>query len=316
MNQTTLATTTIAIKALAYCLIIGLAGCSVTLDISSTAGQAPCSVCPEMVEVDGGTFLLGSPNELTGRVDDEGPQTSITIKPFSVSRYEITVRSYRRFVLATGFNDQAGCFTMGENGTWAFDAQASWRNPGFSQGDLHPVVCITWHAANAYVAWLNEQGGDRQYRLLSESEWEYSARAGSTTAYWWGNNEAAFCQYTNGVDRTAKATYPGWARAADCDDGFLYTAPVGSYARPNPFGIEDMVGNVWEWVADCYVNHYDQHPRDGSPVDQAPCEKRVFRGGAWGDYGAFYLRSAYRGAWDGEGAFANIGFRVAGTPRR
>ncbi|MEM9531437.1 MAG: formylglycine-generating enzyme family protein [Pseudomonadota bacterium] len=270
-------------------------------------------MCPEMVAVEAGSFLLGSPPDEAGRVDDEGPQQLIAVGALAVSRFEITVGAFSAFAETTGYEDNAGCYTMSEDGTWRFDSAASWQNPGFPQEDNHPVVCVTWNAANAYVAWLNQTAGVDQYRLLSESEWEYSARGSSTTTYWWGVREDDFCQYTNGVDQTARSAYPGWQRSGGCDDGHLYTAPVGSYGRPNGFGLEDMVGNVWEWVADCYVDHFRDHPGDGSPVQHSPCEKRVMRGGAWGDYGSFYLRSAYRGTWKGSEAFGNIGFRVART---
>ncbi|MEM8547853.1 MAG: formylglycine-generating enzyme family protein [Pseudomonadota bacterium] len=278
-----------------------------------------CDHCPALVRIPAGSYLLGSPASEAGRVDDEGPQQAITLGAFAVSRYEVTVAEYAAFVAATDYNDQSGCFVMwnqGEyQGTWGFDPEASWRNPGFAQTDFHPVTCISAAAADAYVTWLNDHVGVRAYRLLSESEWEYVARAGSTTSYWWGEQEADFCRYANGVDQTARAAYPGWQRSGPCDDGYLFTAPVGSYGQANSFGLYDTAGNVWEWVADCYVDHYGSHPADGTPVETDTCERRVMRGGAWGDYGAFYLRTAYRGAWDGAGAFANIGLRVAATLR-
>ncbi|MEL6869012.1 MAG: formylglycine-generating enzyme family protein [Pseudomonadota bacterium] len=299
-------------------LCLALHGCSVTPASQPAAVQDSgtfCAVCPTMVTVEAGSFLLGSSADEPGRVDDEGPQRRIKLASFAVAKHEVTVGEFARFVRQTGYDDGAGCLTMTAQGTWSYDPDASWRNPGFSQGDDHPVVCVTWHAANAYVDWLNTMTNGTPYRLLSESEWAYSARAGATTPYWWGENENDFCQYTNGVDKTAKATYPGWQLAGDCDDGFLYTAPVGHYQRANAFGLEDMVGNVWEWVADCYAGDYNTTPTDGSPVTAEACEKHVMRGGAWGDYGSFYLRTAYRGAWDGSQAFGNIGFRVVMTLR-
>ena len=270
-----------------------------------------CDVCPPMVKVPAGTFLLGTPEDEPGHVHDVGPQKSISIDEFAVSRYEVTLAEYTAFISDTGFNDNAGCLVMGEGGGWYFDPEASWQSPGFSQESNHPVTCVSATAADAYVRWLNTQAKGAAYRLLSESEWEYVGRAGSTTPYWWGEREDDFCEVTNGADQTARAVYPGWKRTGDCNDGYLYTAPVGRYGRANPFGLYDTAGNVWEWVADCYVDNYESHPADGKPVTASDCEKRSFRGGAWGDYGSFYLRTGYRGAWSGAQAFANIGIRVA-----
>ncbi|MEO1595947.1 MAG: formylglycine-generating enzyme family protein [Pseudomonadota bacterium] len=299
----------------AACLLLALWSCTGALSAAQADAKATsdCRHCPEMVWIEGGTFLLGSPPEEPGHIEDEGPQQRISIAPFAVSRFETTVAEFAAFVDDTGYEADARCLTMSENGSWNFDPDASWRDPGFAQDTNHPVVCVTWADANAYVAWLNSKSPDQRFRLLSESEWEYAARGGTSSPYWWGDVEDDFCRHTNGADITARAEYPGWPRTGNCDDGFLYTAPVGHYSSPNDFGVEDMVGNVWEWVADCYVDNYSAHPADGAPIKNPDCEKRVFRGGAWGDHGSFYLRTAYRGAWDGSMSFSNIGFRVAMT---
>lgn len=277
---------------------------------------ADCKDCPEMVYIPSGTFLLGSKEADPGHQEDESPQIAVSVPEFSVSRFEVTVGQFKNFVEATGYQDETVCLSMQENGGWGHDLETSWRSPGFEQDDDHPVVCISWRAANDYIAWLNERSDTEHYRLLSESEWEYAARAGSTTTYWWGDNENDFCELTNGVDRSARARFPNWVRAGDCDDGFVFTAPVGHYQSPSAFGVEDMVGNVWEWVSDCYADSYAYKPRDGSAYEtDEDCERRVIRGGAWGDHGAFYLRSAYRGAWEPTQSFTNLGLRVARTTR-
>lgn len=298
-------------------LVLGLVSFEeVLLDSArASARVAHCDECPEMMTISGGEFVLGSPHDEVGHIKDEGPQRDIRVSRFELSRFEITVAEFRNFVSETGFKDDFGCFVMEPGRNWEYDPDASWEDPGFEQEDNHPVVCITWLAANAYIDWLNTQSGGGGFRLPTEAEWEYAARAGSTTPYWWGTNENDFCKYTNGVDRAARERFPNWERSGDCDDGFVFTAPVGHYDNANGFGVEDMVGNVWEWVADCYVDNYAEHPDDGSAVASAQCDKRVFRGGAWGDYGSFYLRTAYRGAWDGAQTFGNIGFRVARTPK-
>ena len=294
-------------------MILASSGCvdtSPMLPVDPVLLELECEQCPALVAVPSGTFLLGTPPDESGRVEDEGPQKRIAIAAFAVSRYEITRGEFAQFVAATDYNDHSGCLVMGDNSRWVFDPDASWHNPGFAQDDNHPVVCVTTDAAEAYVAWLNHQSGADAYRLLSESEWEYVARAGSTTPYWWGEVEDDFCRFANGVDQSAATEFPGWIRAGNCNDGNLYTAAVGRY-RANPFGLYDTAGNVWEWVADCYVDHYATHPDDGAPVVIDRCDKRVMRGGGWADYGSFYLRTGYRGAWSGAQPFGNIGFRVA-----
>ncbi|MEM9323541.1 MAG: SUMF1/EgtB/PvdO family nonheme iron enzyme, partial [Pseudomonadota bacterium] len=241
-------------------MLLALWSCSGALSATKSGFQETrtCPHCPEMVQIEGGTFLLGSPADEPGHIEDEGPQQKITVAPFAVARFEVTVAQYAAFVDATGYDADARCLVMGENGSWNYDPEASWRSPGFTQDSTHPVVCVNWNDVTAYIAWLNNQSPDHQFRLLSESEWEYAARADSTTPYWWGDVEDDFCRHTNGADITARAAYPGWPRTGNCDDGFLYTAPVGHFGSPNGFGVEDMVGNVWEWVADCYVDNYSR----------------------------------------------------------
>ncbi|MEM1412933.1 MAG: SUMF1/EgtB/PvdO family nonheme iron enzyme, partial [Pseudomonadota bacterium] len=176
----------------------------------------------------------------------------------------------------------------------------------------HPVVCVSWRDANAYIDWLNSQTADVSFRLLTESEWEYAARGGTTSTYWWGDIQDEFCQYTNGSDALAGEAYNAWDQAGACLDGHLYTAPVGAYQASNAFGLHDMVGNVWEWVAAGYQPAINSAYFSEQSVPEQGCEKRAVRGGAW-DYGPLYLRSAYRGAWDPSQGFSNFGFRVART---
>ena len=270
-----------------------------------------CENCPEMVLIPSGKFLLGSDETDPGHQTDETPQIEVSISSFAISKHEITLGEFRAFVDATGYEDKSICLSMQKNGYWGHDPEKSWRKPGFEQTDSHPVVCVSWKAAHDYIKWLNDQSGSNEYRLLTESEWEYAARAGSSTVYWWGDNEDEFCNVTNGVDQSAQSRFSGWVRAGKCNDGYIFTAPVGHYQSPNDFGVEDLVGNVWEWVSDCYAKSYKTKPRNGSAYDSEPCEKRVMRGGAWGDHGSFYLRSAYRGAWNPEQSFTNLGLRVA-----
>lgn len=246
-----------------------------------------CAACPEMAVVPAGSFLLGSPADEAGRRDDEGPQRRVVIaEPLAVGRYEISRGEYEAFVRASGHPVGVGCLTdRVTRGTWAMDEVSTLRDPNFRQGDDHPVVCISWEDAQAYVAWLNRLVPGAGYRLPTEAEWEYAARAGSAAPYPWGADADQGCAHMNGVDQTARAAYPDWV-ALDCSDGALNTAPVGSY-RPNAFGLYDMIGNVAEWVEDCSTSTYAETPAAEG------CERRIVRGGSWGST-APNLRTADR----------------------
>ena len=235
-----------------------------------------CDDCPQMVVVPAGEYMMGSPDWEGGRDDDEGPRHRVTIPwPFAVGRYEVTVNDYRRFARETGWSSGSGCrIWNGEK--WEKKAGRSWENPGFSQGSLEPVVCVSWEDAKAFVGWLSDKTG-KGYRLLSEAEWEYAARAGTGTRWYWGNSEGEQCRYGNGVGTETSFKF----RNKACGDGYERTAPVGSF-EPNGFGLHDVAGNVWEWVEDCWHGNYGGAPVDGSAwVSGGDCEKRVLRGGSW-----------------------------------
>ena len=266
-----------------------------------------CPECPEMVVVPAGSFRMGSPPSEERRGDDEGPVRRVTIaEPFAVGKYEVTLGEFARFVEATERSMGNACWTYGGR-KWKERSGFHWRRPGFGQTDAHPVVCVDWIDARAYVAWLSEKTGKR-YRLLSESEWEYAARGGTRTSRHWGEGASGQCGYANGADRTAKSRYGGWT-VADCDDGHVWTAPVGTFTA-NGFGLYDVHGNVWEWVEDCYNESYAGAPSDGSAWESGNCSLRDLRGGAW-DTRPRGLRSASR--FGGGTGLRNIviGFRVA-----
>ena len=151
----------------------------------------------------------------------------------------MTCGQFATFVSETGYKVQPGCYA--HEGGRKFLPQLSWSNPGFEQNDQHPVTCVSWEDALAYVHWLRAKTGS-PYRLPSEAEWEYAARGGSTARFSYGDDDATLCQYANGADQTAKAMFPDW-RTAPCRDGNVYTAPTGTY-MPNKFGLYDMHGNV------------------------------------------------------------------------
>lgn len=276
-----------------------------------------CDICPEMVVVSAGSFLMGTAPEdvhpFAGHPQgDEGPQHWVTIaKPLAVARFDVTVDQFGAFVAETGYDAVSKCFTY-EHGGVEIRPGRSWRNPGFEQSGLHPAVCLSWNDAKAYLAWLSDKTGKR-YRLLSEAEWEYAARAGSTTLFSFGNDAKDLCRFGNGGDQSLKKSGWGHEKApfAPCDDGHLYTAAVGSFL-PNQFGLYDMHGNASEWVEDCYSDNYTGAKTDGSASITGDCARRVTRGGAWLTY-PVQLRSAARYKQDVDGRNSIVGFRVART---
>ena len=285
---------------------------------ASAAASRDCDACPEMVMIPGGEFMMGSPVGEPERGDDEGLQRRVRVKPLALGKTEVTVAQWRQFTRASGYLTEAernvlatGCFTWEpEDPAWAWRAGRSWREPGWRQKDNEPVVCVSWVDAQAYVGWLDQQSGVKGWRLPSEAEWEYAARAGSTTGRPWGDDPGMACTYANGTDRTKGPRGRAWTEPHACKDGHWYAAPVGSF-RPNAWGLHDMLGNVWEWVQDCYLP-YANAPSDGSAHETSGCRGRVVRGGAWDDPPGV-LRSAAR-FWLGPvNRNNNIGFRVART---
>ena len=239
-----------------------------------------CEMCPELVVLPAGEFTMGSPEEERGRFGSEGPQHRVTIpKPFAVGKYEVTVGQYAEFVRETK-HESDDCYGDAE----------SWRDPGFDQTENHPVVCVSWDDASAYANWLSAKTG-HEYRLLTEAEWEYAARAGTTTAYRFGRMI---------LDNMAQYSSDG-------------TVAVGSYPE-NAFGLYDMHGSVWEWVEDCLHYDYTGAPTDGgawlSGCDDV--NKHMLRGGSWFDR-PVTLRSAIRLWYDATDRSSVFGFRVART---
>lgn len=268
-----------------------------------------------MIVVPGGSFTMGSPDTEPGRRENEGPQQKVEVAAFAAGRFEVTVGEFRAFVTATGYRAGTVCDVNPSNGNaWRSLPGYDWQNPGMTghqQSDRDPVGCASWFDAKAYVAWLSQKTG-KSYRLLTEAEFEYAARAGSTTAYPWGSDANLGCSSANGGDITAgQSTWwrSDWPPYLRCNDGSLYAAPVGSF-QPNAFGLYDMIGNEWEWVEDCYTEPYV--PTHGpSDVDQA-CGNRVIRGGSWAN-SVPNLRSSLRFPAGPDERDNTTGFRVAKT---
>ncbi len=244
---------------------------------------------PEMVIVPAGSFMMGSPE-----TENEGPRHKVTInRPFAVGRFAITRDQFAAFISATGYETEGG--TRVWNGKeWKLAFEKSWRDPGFAQDGNHPAVCVNWDDAKAYVAWLNDGMAAEPYRLLSEAEWEYVCRAGTATPFSWGSSITH-----------KKANY-----------GYRYfygqkTVPVESF-RPNPWGVWQMHGNVWEWCEDCWNESYVGAPDDGSAWTDGNCANRLLRGGSW-KTGQTTLQAAYRLKGTAANRYSNRGIRVART---
>ncbi len=267
----------------------------------------------ELVTIPAGSFQMGSD---TGD-DDEKPVHRVTLRNgFKMMRHEVTRGQFRQFAEATGYRTDAeknaggkeGCYAESSTGSnkWDWRDWANWKNVGYSQADNHPVACISYNDAKAFADWLARETGQK-FRLPSESEWEYAARAGSQSDYSFGSRKEALCRHGNGADQTAKTQYTAWT-TNNCEDGYVYTAPVGSF-QANSFGLYDMHGNVWEWTQDCWNDSYQGSPGNGSVWTTGDCGRRVLRGGSWGGK-PNWLRSANR-TWLGTATRSlNYGFRL------
>jgi formylglycine-generating enzyme required for sulfatase activity len=256
-----------------------------------------CADCPEMVVVPAGSFTMGSPASEKERESDEGPQHVVTIpRPFAVGKFHVTVDQFAAFVRETGYAASTTCIKYP---SWNRDG--SWRDPGFAQEGSHPVVCVSWDDANAYVNWLAKKTS-KPYRLPSEAEWEYAARAGTRTPFWWGSSITP-----------AQANYDGNYVYAGGGSKGIYrngTVPVSSFAA-NPWGLYNVHGNAWQWTADCYHDSYTGAPADGTPLTTINCSSgHVVRGGSWVSYPRT-LRAALRLGNTAEYDYS--GFRLART---
>jgi sulfatase modifying factor 1 len=246
----------------------------------------------KFARVPGGTFTMGSTKEALalvkqkfGFAPDNEDAHAVELSAFALGKYPVTRGQFALFVKDAGYTTEAEAGDGGHG--WNEDAREfegpdkkySWRNPGFAQTDGHPVVNVTWNDAQKFCAWLGKKSGKR-VGLPSEAQWEYACRAGSTTLYFFGDDEEEMAAYGNIADGTAKAKFPGWKDAISAKDGYAFTSPVGSY-KPNKFGLYDMHGNVWQWCAD-YYRKYDDVPKGKDPVQtiKQSDSRRVLRGGS------------------------------------
>ena len=265
-----------------------------------------CEICPDMIVVPQGAFTQGSPASEPGREPNEGPQHTVRVDyPLAVGQFEVTRKQFAQFVSDTG-NVLSGCATY-EEGSWKLRNDRDWQSPGFYQDETEPVTCVSWEDARRYADWLAKKTG-KDYRLLSSSEWEYIARTGTNTARSWGDNPNFACQITNIADQATQDNYPGW-EIHNCMDGYVYTAPVEGF-KPNDFGVYATLGNVFEWVEDCWNDSYRGAPSDGSAWTQGDCTSRLLRGGSWYSQPR-YVRSAFRNRFNRDYRASTFGIRVA-----
>jgi len=231
-----------------------------------------CPDCPEMIKISAGSFDMGSSNSEHDAQNNEFPRHKVSIGSFAIGKYEVTVGQFAAFVRESGYDAGANCNLYYISGR----ADGSWRDPGFHQDAKQPAVCLNWNDAQAYAQWLSNKTG-KKYRLPSESEWEYAARAGGAAARSWGDD----------VGRSK-------ANCVGCGSRWenKQTSPVGSFA-PNAFGVYDMLGNAMEWSEDCLHDSYNGAPNTETPWVTSDCGRRVLRGGSW-IHSARLARSAAR----------------------
>ncbi len=308
--------------------------------IAETAAPAVIenSLGMKFVRIPAGSFLMGSaetPDELAKSFPgyerqrlldlvDETPLHRVEItRPFLLGQHEVTVGQFRRFVAASGHVPESiadGTGAYGYNAAYdpersakgdAFegrDPKYSWLNPGFAQNDAHPALNLTWNDAVAMSRWLSKQEG-KTYRLPTEAEWEYACRAGSTTRYFNGDDPQKLIEVANTFDADAAQNWPRWRAAALAGhDGFAFTAPVGSFP-PNAFGLHDMIGNAWEWVADWYDDHTYANSPARDPQGPASGNVRLRRGGSWHTW-PLYSRCTYRNWNSPQTRYTLVGFRL------
>jgi formylglycine-generating enzyme required for sulfatase activity/predicted Ser/Thr protein kinase len=265
-----------------------------------------CPTCPLMTVIPAGSFTQGAANEAIESSSHEQPAHLVTFAhAFAMSSNEVTVNEFREFADASR-RRMSGCNVY--DGHWAQREDASWQAPGFVQSGAHPVTCVSWEDAVAYTQWLSQKTG-HSYRLPSASEWEYAARAGNGPALPWSDNAAA-CAHANLADESAQQRFPGWTTFS-CSDGYVNTAPVGSF-KSNAFGLDDLLGNVFEWVEDCWYDDYTGAPTDGAARQSVDCQEHEMRGGSWFS-DPRHVSASYRNRFPGDYRSSTVGMRLVRT---
>ncbi|WP_019029629.1 SUMF1/EgtB/PvdO family nonheme iron enzyme [Colwellia piezophila] len=254
-----------------------------TMAISPSTVMATNSsfIEPPMVSIPAGSFYMGSDR---GQ-ENERPVRKVSVPAFQMGKYEVTVAEFKKFIADTGYEMPNNCYQYVLGGP--NQELASWNDTIYNFSDNHPVVCLPQKAAADYAKWLSKKTGN-DYRLPTEAQWEYTLRAGTATRHFYGEerDSGKSCQYANisdwyAADMSAKIFTGASVRDIEsCSDNEATLATVGLY-QANPFGVHDMIGNVMEYLADCYVDNYNDAPTDGSAVTTTDCNTHVVRGGSW-----------------------------------
>ncbi len=303
-------------KRTVLCVIGLLALCSWAMAGPETEKAFSNSLGMKFVYVKGGSFTMGSPEGEKGRDDNEKLHLVKLTRGFYIQTREVTVGQWRAFVEETGFRTDAekgdGAYVW-KAGIYEKKKGVYWDKPGFAQTDGHPVTCVSWNDAQAFIKWLSKKD-NKSYALPTEAQWEYACRAGAKAARYWGDDPNQACSHGNVADGSVKKRFTRWATHG-CEDGYVYTARVGSF-KPNRLGLYDMMGNVWEWCRDkCWskgkvaTNTY----RSGikNPLGSKGAN-RVIRGGAWSATPRD-VRSAYRFLQGPAFRDCSLGFRLVRT---
>lgn len=300
---------------LACVVVFFVAGCApMKSSQRETSSAAPPAFTNQLgmkfIRIPAGEFAMGSPVSEPDRLTNETPHRVRLTRAFWLGAMTVTVGQFAQFATETGYRTAAEQ-TGVSHGAWNVAADrwdtrpgGSWKNPGFAQNENHPVVCVTWHDANAFCDWLGARE-HRRCRLPTEAEWEYACRAGATTAFPWGDNPDDGKGHANGDDATAKNIFTIFP-AFNWSDGFIYTSPVGMF-RPNAWGLFDMIGNTLQWCGDRFGALPPGAVTDPAGVIEGG--ERVLRGGAF-VYGPARCRCAFRGHNSPEFENFYIGFRV------
>ncbi len=277
---------------------------------------------PQMTTITGGRYTMGCTKTDDACAAFEKPRHSVTVSTFSMSLTEVTVAQFDEFVTGTGYTTDAeknagnnsGCFVWSDSGgisrsaaRWKWDKTKSWKNPGYSQTPEHPVSCISWNDANNYTQWLAQQTG-RPYALPSESEWEFAARGNSQGVFGHAASASRLCTIANVADNTKSPSGSKWSNRINCNDRYWFSAPTASFVA-NDFGLFDMQGNLWEWVADVWADDLSGTPRDGNANTKGSGDTRVLRGGGW-DSAANRARLSSRSRSDITNRASMTGFRL------
>ncbi|HEY8949917.1 MAG TPA: formylglycine-generating enzyme family protein [Rhizomicrobium sp.] len=294
-------------RLLCLLLILLAAGFAPAAHADNAREFTECTHCPAMVGIPAGRFVMGSPKSEPGRFDAEGPQHIVSVGAFALGKYDVTSEQYQFFLQETGYQPEPCNKITGMK--WHVPRKGYAYPPEDVEPPKWPAVCLDWKDAQAYVAWLNARVRQEHpsipykpsgpYRLPSEAEWEYAARAGTTTARWWGNEVGA-----------GNANCNGCGSKYD----FHVLSDVDAF-RPNAFGLFGVLGNAWQWTADCWHPSYVGAPKNGNAwTSGGDCTKHVIRGGSW-DNTPIFVRSATRSGSTPDGGefdYSSLsGFRVA-----